>query len=321
MDCLKPPESLILEKTTTDQVGDASAPQLPKISLVTATLNQGQFIENTILSVINQNYPNLEHVILDGQSTDNTVEVIRQYERHFSYWLSEPDEGAADAIEKGRQMISGELFNWLNSDDYLLPGTLLSLGTIARKFPDFDIYTFLSMGAGEAGPLYAHFSKWPKMMNFYLSSCRTTYFGQESTFVRPSFMAENNIRVRREYSHIFDTILYEEMLAKGARVLFINAFGGVMRHHPLSKTTLGAPPCDREKAILWEKEMFNWKQRFWRRLNYSRFHKLQIELCNNPVTLSLIKFLVRYPKHKFKICEFIGLHCDREDAWEIRTVN
>ncbi|HEY5370598.1 MAG TPA: glycosyltransferase family 2 protein [Hanamia sp.] len=105
----------------------------PKISIVTPSYNQGQFIEQTILSVLNQNYPNLEYIIIDGGSTDSTVNVIKKYEHRLKYWISEKDRGQADAINKGLQFCTGEVFNFINSDDYLAEGALYK---IAEAFAD-----------------------------------------------------------------------------------------------------------------------------------------------------------------------------------------
>lgn len=98
--------------------------QTPKISVITPSFNQGRFIEETIVSVIGQGYPNLEFIIMDGGSTDETVEIIKKHESKIDFWISEKDNGQADAINKGFARASGDILCWLNSDDYYLPGTL-----------------------------------------------------------------------------------------------------------------------------------------------------------------------------------------------------
>jgi glycosyltransferase involved in cell wall biosynthesis len=105
----------------------------PKISIVTPSYNQGHFIEQTILSVIGQGYPNLEYIIIDGGSTDNTVDIIKKYSDKITYWVSEPDNGQSDALNKGLQKCTGEIFNWINSDDYLEKSALFK---IAQYFTD-----------------------------------------------------------------------------------------------------------------------------------------------------------------------------------------
>jgi glycosyltransferase involved in cell wall biosynthesis len=99
----------------------------PRISIVTPSYNQGRYIEETIRSVLLQNYPNLEYVIIDGCSTDESLEIIKKYEPWLTYWVSEPDRGQSHAINKGFQHASGDIFNWLCSDDALLQGALFKV--------------------------------------------------------------------------------------------------------------------------------------------------------------------------------------------------
>lgn len=95
-----------------------------KITIVTPSYNQGSFLEQTILSVIGQHYPDLEYIIMDGGSTDNSVEIIKKYEKHLAHWESEKDRGQAHALNKGFALATGTIFGWINSDDFYLPGTL-----------------------------------------------------------------------------------------------------------------------------------------------------------------------------------------------------
>lgn len=111
----------------------------PKISIVTPSYNQAQFIEETICSVLLQDYPNLEYIIIDGDSTDGSVEIIKKYETQLAYWVSEPDRGQSHAINKGWQRATGEIVAWLNSDDTYEPGAIRKVASFMQNNPEVDM--------------------------------------------------------------------------------------------------------------------------------------------------------------------------------------
>jgi glycosyltransferase involved in cell wall biosynthesis len=123
----------------------------PKLSVITPSYNQGKFIERTIRSVLDQGYPNLEYAILDGGSTDETVEIIRRYEDRLAFWASEPDEGQTDAINRGIERTSGEIVAYINSDDYYLPGAF-EVAVAALERSDRPWVTGASLDVFEGDP-------------------------------------------------------------------------------------------------------------------------------------------------------------------------
>lgn len=102
--------------------------QYPKISVVTPSYNQGRFLEDTIVSVLSQNYSNLEYIIMDGGSTDNSVEIIKKYADKLAYWQSKPDGGQSAAINEGFRRATGDIYCWLNSDDQFAENALKTVG-------------------------------------------------------------------------------------------------------------------------------------------------------------------------------------------------
>ena len=116
---------------------------LPTISIVTPSLNQGSHLEAAVSSVIGQGYRDLEYVVIDGGSTDGSVEIIRSHQDRISYWVSEPDKGQYDAINKGFAHTSGEVMGWLNADDQYTPWTLRVVGRLFALYPQVQWLTSL----------------------------------------------------------------------------------------------------------------------------------------------------------------------------------
>jgi glycosyltransferase involved in cell wall biosynthesis len=110
----------------------------PRITIVTPNYNRAAYLDQTIMSVLTQGYPNLDYLVIDGGSTDGSVDIIRRYEQHLTAWVSEPDRGQAHAINKGFAMGTGDIIAWLNSDDYYLPGTLQFVGQQFRGTPGLE---------------------------------------------------------------------------------------------------------------------------------------------------------------------------------------
>lgn len=112
----------------------------PLVSIITPSYNQACFIEDNIISVVSQDYPNIEHIIVDGNSKDNTIEMIKKHENSYNLkWVSEPDKGQSDAINKGFKMSNGEIIGWINSDDYYEKDAVSTAVEYMLRYPDIKM--------------------------------------------------------------------------------------------------------------------------------------------------------------------------------------
>ena len=107
----------------------------PKISVITPSYNQAEFLEQTVKSVVAQNYPNLEYIVIDGGSDDGSIQILEQNNDHIHHWVSEPDKGQSEALNKGFSLATGDIFCWLNSDDQFAPNALRSVAMKMSRPP------------------------------------------------------------------------------------------------------------------------------------------------------------------------------------------
>ena len=142
---------------------------VPKISIVTPSFNQVNYIEQTIQSVLNQNYPNLEYIIIDGGSSDGTIEILKKYRNHLTYWISEEDEGMYHAINKGFLKSTGEILAWINSDDIYFENAFNVVATIFNKMNKVDWLTGRCSYIDEAGNILN--TSYKKLYNKELIRC------------------------------------------------------------------------------------------------------------------------------------------------------
>jgi glycosyltransferase involved in cell wall biosynthesis len=167
--------------------------EYPKISIVTPSYNQSQFLEATIQSILSQNYPNLEYIIIDGGSTDGSIDIIKKYENHLHFWCSEPDAGQYDGINKGFRHSTGEIMAWLNSDDMYLPWAFKTVADIMSTLPNIEWLTTLSPGGWDYDGFCGGFdNRSGYSLQAFLDGCylpltrgrKIGWIQQESTFWR-----------------------------------------------------------------------------------------------------------------------------------------
>lgn len=204
----------------------------PRITIVTPSYNQGKYIEETILSVLNQHYPNLEYIIIDGGSTDSTLEIIEKYKSQINYFISEPDEGQSDAIIKGFSRATGDIYNWINSDDILVESALLN---VAKAFLDNDIDFMHSKNAiiDEHSNIIGYMPNYKDNLN--LRYIYEMPHGQQSAFFSAKIYRKvNGINPILKFS--MDYELYVKMHLLCCKSMRFDFLAGCIRNHEMTKT-------------------------------------------------------------------------------------
>ncbi|MDJ1502183.1 glycosyltransferase family 2 protein [Xanthocytophaga agilis] len=182
----------------------------PKITIVTPSFNQAKYLEKTILSIVKQEYPNLEYIIIDGGSTDGSIDIIRKYEKHLTYWESEKDNGLYDALNKGFKKSTGEIMGWLNSDDLLHQNSLFVLADIFSNVPKVKwIQGYPSVFDDRGRIVYSRphkFSKYSFYLKEFLSDGQ--FIQQESTYWRRELWEKAGQQICTTYKYAGDFELW-----------------------------------------------------------------------------------------------------------------
>ena len=202
---------------------------LPKISLVTPVYNSAKYVEQTICSVLAQNYPNLEYFIIDGASTDGTLDVIRKYESQISGWISEPDNGMYDALNKGFARTSGEIMGWISATDQLHTGGLAVVGSVFHDLPEVEWITGRPTLFNEQG-MTIEIGNIPHWSRYRFLAGANRYIEQESTYWRRSLWEKAGAHVDSSCRNGADFELWVRFF-RHAKLYPVDALIGGFRAH------------------------------------------------------------------------------------------
>jgi glycosyltransferase involved in cell wall biosynthesis len=212
----------------------------PKISIITPSLNQAGFIEQTMSSVLGQGYSNLEYIIIDGGSTDGTVDLIRKHERHLAYWVTEKDAGQSDAINKGMKRATGDIIAYINSDDYYLDGAFERVADAHRDSPGIDLWhgrcRIVDQFGAKVDERIGSIERYDEILDLWNVWWNRRNFVQPEVFWTKR-IAEKIGAFRQDLHLVMDYEYWLRIFAAGGAARFIDAELAAFRLQPNQKST------------------------------------------------------------------------------------
>jgi len=210
-----------------------------RITIITPSYNQAAYLEQTIASVLDQGYPNLEYIIIDGGSTDGSVEIIRKFEDRIAYWVSEKDRGQAHAINKGIQRATGDIIAYLNSDDYYLDGTLARVADWFSRHPNVDLLhgrcRVVDQDGMKVGERTGSITRYDEILDLWDVWWNTRNFVQPEVFWTKR-IGDKIGPFREDLFWVMDYDYWLRILGAGGRVGFIDAELAAFRLQPNQKS-------------------------------------------------------------------------------------
>ena len=211
------------------------------VSIITPSFNQAAYLEQTILSVLGQDYPHIEYFVVDGASTDNSVDIIRKYESKLAWWVSEKDKGQADAINKGFAHATGEVIAWLNSDDYYLAGTISAAVKIFEEHPEVVLVYGNMLAVDEHGKTFNTLNY--KQLTLEDLLC-FQIIGQPAVFMRRSALQKTG-GLDPTFHFMLDHHLWIRLAQQG-RILHVDQTWAAARYHADAKNIAKAAEFGRD---------------------------------------------------------------------------